>query len=165
MSIGNKRQSVHEPQQHCSRESQMTARVHNWCSPNWSLFRYIFNISNALSKMPLSCWPDLCWNRFSRIPVGLLHEPQYWEWVSFLCTCVRFLRTYPTSSVSYIWIYLVGFSEYLYYYKCIQWHSQQINKNLKLFHCVSLLMKSYCSQNCGCQALTIQHWWKGSIQQ
>lgn len=56
--------------------------------------------------------------------------------------------------------------------KCIQCHApnKQTNKHphtkiLKLYHCVSLLMKSYCWQNCGCQALTIWYFLKGSMQQ
>lgn len=142
--------------------SRMTARD-SWL-PNYypfkSLFRYIFNISNALSKIPLSCWLYFCWNRFPGIPVALLHYFSI-ERESALCTCPRFLCTSPISAFSSVWIYHVVFT-------LLQIQSiifSKTNKTLQLFPCVSLLVESYCWQNYGCQAFIIQHWIKGSIQQ
>lgn len=132
----------------------MTARVHNTWSPNWypfkSLFRYIFSISNALSKIPLSCWPYLCWNKFPGIPVALLptsvlRGSQLFVPVPGFCVPLQLL-------LSAVFECTMWFLVYLNYYKSNQWYS------LQLFHYVIWKWQCFCWRNLtGDKTMTVRH--------
>lgn len=123
----------------------MPARVHRWFSPNWhpskSLLRYIFNISNTLQ---FHC-QILKYSKFNCLVGQIFAETDFLGLQLFCCVNLNTEResafSVPVSGfcippqllLSAVFEYIMWLffpSEYLDYYKCIQWHSQQIKTRI-----------------------------------